>query len=77
MIARKNCGCGCDLLSALLDELFENPGTSANAGFNLSQRVLPIGVPNEKVSGALQERQKSDEEKKQSAAETVESEFQR
>jgi hypothetical protein len=77
MIARKNGSRGRNLLRALLDELFENARAGVEAGFNLSQRMLPICLADDNVCCALQQRQKSDEEKKQPASETAESKFQR
>jgi hypothetical protein len=77
VITRKNRGRGRDLLVTLLDQLFENAGTGAEAGLNLRQGMLPISLPDEKVDCALQQRQERDQEKEQPASKTAESKFQR
>src|SRR5882724_1676557 len=56
-------GLGCqapwvfDLLVALFDQLFEDAGTGAEAGFNLRHGMLSISLSDEKVNCALQQRQ--------------------
>jgi hypothetical protein len=77
VISRKNGGRGRDLLVTLFDQLFENAGTAAEAGFNLRQGMLSISLPDEKVDCALQQRQERNQEKEQPASKTAESKFQR
>jgi hypothetical protein len=57
VIMRKNGGRGRDLLVALFDQLFEDAGTGAEAGFNLRHGMLSISLSDEKVNCALQQRQ--------------------
>ena len=77
MIARENGGRGRDLLVALFDQLIENSGAGAETGFDLGEGVVPIGLADDKIGGALQQRQERNQEKEQPATETAESKFQR
>ena len=65
-----------DLFVMLLDQLLEDPGAAPQTGVNLRAGVLPVRVPDEKVARTLQEREESDEEEKQPAAEAAEAKFQ-
>jgi len=77
MIARENGSCGCDLLVTLFDEFIENPGAGAETGFDLGEGMVPIGLADDKIGRALQQRQERNQEKEQPATETAESKFQR
>jgi len=76
MIARQDRRHVSDLLVALLDQFFENLRAGAQARFHLSQGVAAIGLPNEKIRGALQQRQQSNEEEEQPTPEPAESKVQ-
>ena len=65
-----------DLPVALLDQFLENLRAGMQAGFDLSKCVSAIGLPNDEVSRALEQRQESNQEKEQPAPETAESKFQ-
>ena len=77
MIARENGGGGRDLLVTLFDELIENSGAGAETGFYLGEGMVPIGLADDKIGRALQQRQEGNQEKEQPATETAESKFQR
>jgi len=77
MIARENGGRGRDLLVTLFDQLIENSGAGAETGFDLGEGVVPIGLADDKIGRALQQRQERNQEKEQPATETAESKFQR
>jgi len=77
MIARENGGRGRDLLVTLFDQLIENSGAGAETGFDLGEGMAPIGLPDDKIGRALQQRQERNQEKKQPATETAKSKFQR
>ena len=77
MIARENGGRGRDLLVTLFDQLIENSGAGAETGFDLSEGMVPIGLADDKIGRALQQRQERNQEKEQPATETAESKFQR
>jgi hypothetical protein len=77
MIARENGGRGRDLLVPLFNQLIENSGAGAETGFDLGEGMMPIGLADDKIGGALQQRQEPSQEKEQPAAETAESKFQR
>jgi hypothetical protein len=77
MIARENGGRGGDLLVSLFDQLIENSGASAKTGFDLGEGMVSIGLADDKIGGALQQRQERNQEKEEPAAETAESKFQR
>ena len=77
MIARENGGRGRDLLVTLFDQLIENSGAGAETGFDLGEGMLPIGLADDKIGRALQQRQERNQEKEQPATETAESKFQR
>jgi hypothetical protein len=77
MIARENGGRGRDLLVTLFDQLIENSGAGAKTGFDLGEGMVPIGLADDKIGGALQQRQECSQEKEEPAAETAESKFQR
>ena len=64
MIARENGGRGRDLLVTLFDQLIENSGAGAETGFDLGEGVVPIGLADDKIGGALQQRQERNQEKK-------------
>jgi hypothetical protein len=61
----------------LLDQSFEDPGTMAQPGFDGCESVLAIGLPNDEISGALQQGQERDEEEEQPTPKTAEAKFQR
>ena len=77
MIARENGGRGRDLLVTLFDQLIENSGAGAETGFDLGEGMVPIGLADDKVGRALQQRQERNQEKEEPATETAESKFQR
>jgi hypothetical protein len=77
MIARENGGRGRDLLVTLFDQLIENSGAGAKTGFDLGEGMVPIGLADDKIGRALQQRQERNQEKEQPATETAESKFQR
>ena len=77
MIARENGGRGRDLLVTLFDQLIENSGAGAETGFDLGEGMAPIGLADDKIGRALQQRQEGNQEKEQPATETAESKFQR
>jgi hypothetical protein len=77
MIARENGGRGRDLLVTLFDQLIENSGAGAETGFDLGEGMVPVGLADDKIGGALQQRQERNQEKEQPATETAESKFQR
>ena len=77
VIARENGGRGRDLLVTLFDQLIENSGAGAQAGVDLGEGMVPIGLADDKIGGALQQRQERNQEKEEPAAETAESKFQR
>jgi len=77
VIAREDRRRAGDVLIPLLDQLLRNPRTVPQARVDLRERVLSVGVPDQKVGRGLQERQQRDKEKKQPAAETAESKVQR
>jgi hypothetical protein len=77
MIARENGGRGRDLLVPLFNQLIENSGAGAETGFDLGEGMMPIGLADDKIGGALQQRQEPSQEKEQPATETAESKFQR
>jgi len=77
MIARENGGRGRDLLVTLFDQLIENSGAGAETGFDLGEGMVPIGLADDKIGRALQQRQERNQEKEQPATETAESKFQR
>ena len=77
MIARENGGRGRDLLATLFDQLIENSGAGAETGFDLGEGMVPIGLADDKIGRALQQRQERNQEKEQPATETAESKFQR
>jgi hypothetical protein len=77
MIARENGGRSRDLLVTLLDQLIENSGARAETGFDLGEGMVPIGLADNEIGRALQQRQEGNQEKEQPAAETAESKFQR
>jgi hypothetical protein len=77
MIARENGGRGRDLLVTLFDQLIENSGAGAETGFDLGEGMAPIGLPDDKIGRALQQRQERNQEKEEPATETAESKFQR
>ena len=62
---------------ALLDQFFENLRAALQTRLDLSNGVLPIRASNDEIGRALEQRQKRDQEKKQAAAETAKSKFQR
>ena len=76
MIARQNRRHLRDLPVSLFDQFLENLSAGAQARLNLGKRMQAIGVPNDKISRALQQRQQSDQEEKQPAPETAELKFQ-
>ena len=76
MIARQNRRHLRDLPVSLLDQLLENLSAGAQACLNLGKRMQAIGVPNDKISRALQQRQQSDQEEEQPAPEAAELKFQ-
>jgi hypothetical protein len=47
------------------------------AGFNLVKRMLAVGVSDQQISRGLQQRQKREQDKEQSASKPAESKFQR
>ena len=77
MIARENGGRGRDLLVTLFDQLIENSGAGAETGFDLGEGMVPIGLADDKIGRALQQRQERNQEKEEPATETAESKFQR
>jgi len=77
MIARENGGRGRDLLVTLFDQLIENSGAGAETGFDLGEGMVPIGLADDKIGRALQQRQERNQEEQQPATETAESKFQR
>jgi hypothetical protein len=64
-------------LIPLLDQLLRNPRAVPQTRVDPRKRMFPVGVPDQKISRRLQERQQRDKEKEQPAAETAESKVQR
>jgi len=63
MITRENGGRGRDLLVALFDQLIENSGAGAETRFDLSESMVAIGLADDKIGGALEQRQEGNQEK--------------
>src|SRR5260370_6030615 len=76
VIARKDCRGARDLKIALLDQLFKNLFTCAQAQFNLRERVFAILSLNDEIIDALQQRQKRDQKEEEPSSETAETKFQ-
>lgn len=59
------------------DELLEDVCSTPQSRFDLSQSVFAVGVADDEVGRALEERQKADEKDDEPTTETAESKFQR
>jgi hypothetical protein len=53
------------------------PAPARKTGFDLGEGMVPIGLADDKIGRALQQRQERNQEKEQPATETAESKFQR
>lgn len=71
VITRKDGGRARDLLVALIDQPFENLRADPETGIDLGEGVLAVRLPDDEISGALQQGQERDEREKKPAPETA------